>query len=347
MRFFITLLFYVGISTFLFSQNCTITGKINNYTGNDSIQITTFGSQKPIEEKVAVSKKGKFSYTYPTQGADFNKIYFNPKDFILVVLNPNESIHIEADFNNLSHTYTVEGAKDAELIQANNQALLEYMNEMNELQKLFKEKVDSIEKDKETFIVQTITENAGSLSALALIDLVDKKKYPELYSLVDSTLYSKYPDNSVVANFHNKHSGEEHLPKGSVVPNIELQDENGHTVSLESYRGQTVLLVFWATWCRPCRAEIPHIKKAYEEYNEDGFTAFSVSTDKDKQKWQDFVETQPVPWTTTHDSEGKYSKVFRVRGIPFTILIDTEGRIIAKNVRGKALEQYLSQIYDN
>jgi peroxiredoxin len=345
MRFFITLLFFAGISTFLFSQNSTITGKINNYTGNDSLNIVTFGSQKPIEEKVAVSSKGKFSYTYPSQGADFSKLYFSSKDFILLVLNPNESVEIEADYTNMSQTYTIKGAKDAELIHKNNQRLLNYMNEMNELQESFKQRIDSIEADKEQFIIQTIRDNAGSLSVLALIDLIDKKKHPEIYTLVDSTLYKKYPENSVVANFHRNVNQSEHLQKGSEIPNVELADENGQTVSLESFRGQTVLLVFWATWCRPCLMEIQHIKKAYEKYNEDGFTAFSVSTDKDKQKWLNFVQTQPVPWTTTHDSNGTYSQLFQVRGIPFTILIDAQGRIIAKNVRGEAIEQYLKQIY--
>ncbi|MFW5851473.1 MAG: TlpA family protein disulfide reductase [Bacteroidota bacterium] len=345
MRFFITLLLFVGISTFLFSQNSTITGKINNYTGNDSLNIATFGSQKPIEHKVAVSPNGKFTYTYPSQGADFSKIYFTPKDFILIVLNSDETVKIEADYTNMSQTYTIKGAEDAELIQQNNQALLNYMHEMNELQESFKQKIDSIEQEKEQFIIQTIRDNAESLSVLALIDLVDQKKYPEIYTLIDSALYKKYPENSVVANFHRNVNQSEHLQKGSKIPNVELADESGKTVSLESFRGQTVLLVFWATWCRPCLMEIEHIKKAYEKYNDDGFTAFSVSTDKDKQKWQNFVETQPVPWTTTHDSNGTYSQLFQVRGIPFTILIDAEGRIIAKNVRGESIEQYLEQIY--
>ncbi|MDA3883387.1 MAG: TlpA disulfide reductase family protein [Bacteroidales bacterium] len=345
MRFFITLLYYLGLSTLLFSQNSTITGKINNYTGNDSLNIVTFGTQKPIEQKVAVSSNGKFTYTYPSQGADFSKIYFTPKDFILIVLNSDETAKIEADYTNMSQTYTIKGAEDAELIQQNNQALLNYMHAMNELQESFKQKIDSIEQEKEQFIIQTIKDNVGSLSVLALIDLVDQKKYPEIYTLIDSALYKKYPKNSVVVNFHRNINQSNHLQQGTIIPNIELTDENGETVSLESFRGQTVLVVFWATWCRPCRMEIPHIKKAYEKYNDKGFTAFSVSTDKVKQKWLDFVQTEPVPWTTTHDGDGTYSNIFQVRSIPFTILIDAEGRIIAKNVRGEALKQYLEQIY--
>jgi len=345
MRFFIISLLSVIISIHGFSQESKISGTIKNYSGTDSLTVVIFGSQNPIEQKIPVSKKGAFSYSFISSGINFSKIYFTSQDFILTILGPNESVSITAEYGNLSKSYTISGAKDAELIQKNNQALLSYIDQMNQKQATFQREIDSLESAKNHYIISAIRNNPTSLSSLALIDMVDIKKNPEVYALLDSSLMKVHPNNMVVQNFHTNLNQMTHLQIGSVVPNVVLEDEHGNVVSLESYRGKTVLLVFWATWCRPCLQEIPHIKEAYEAYHAKGFDVLSVSTDNDKARWKTFVAEQPVPWTTTHDSEKKYSQLFQVSGIPFIMLIDTQGRIIAKNVRGGALTEYLQQIY--
>ncbi|HPY81727.1 MAG: TlpA family protein disulfide reductase [Bacteroidales bacterium] len=345
MRNYITFLLSVIISFQLYSQESKISGTIKNYYGNDSLTVVIFGSQNPSEHKIPVSKKGEFSFSYTSNGTNFIKIYFTAQDFILSILAPHETLLITADYQDLSKSYTIKGPKDAELIQKNNQVLLSYVEQMNQRQIAFKQEIDSLEKEKNQYILSTIRNNPSSLSALTLIDMVDIKEHPEIYALIDSSLMKAYPNNIVVQNFHTNLNQMTHLQIGSQIPQVVLNDEHGNSVSLDSYRGKTVLLVFWATWCRPCLQEIPHIKDAYEKYHTKGFDVLSVSTDNDIARWKTFVAEQPVPWTTTHDSDKKYSQLFQVTGIPFTILIDAHGKIIAKNVRGGTLLEYLQQIY--
>lgn len=345
MRFFCITCISLIFTLYGFSQESKISGNILNYSGTDSLTIVTFGDQTPLEKKVAVSKKGAFSYTYTGVGTNFSKVYFRPDDFILLVLEPGESVDITANFSNLSQTYTLKGAQHSKIIQKNNQQLLDYVSQIQKQQVDFQRSIDSLEHARIQYIISAITQNPNSLSSLALIDMLDIETYPQVYALLDSALMATYPNNMVVQNFHANLKKMSHLREGTIIPNVELHDENGNLIRLESYRGSTVLLVFWATWCRPCLQEIPHIRDAYRKYNSRGFTVMSVSTDNDKQRWESFVREQPVPWNTTHDTDKTYSQLFQVSGIPFTILIDKDGRIIAKNVRGPALEEHLRRIY--
>ena len=118
-----------------------------------------------------------------------------------------------------------------------------------------------------------------------------------------------------------------------------------------------VLVDFWASWCKPCRAENPNVVRLYKKYHDKGFDVFSVSLDglpnqpNAKQGWLDAIQQDGLEWTN-HVSElkGWQSMVvqeFGIQGIPFTVLIDPDRKIIAKNIRGAALEEKLASIFGN
>ena len=113
---------------------------------------------------------------------------------------------------------------------------------------------------------------------------------------------------------------------------------------VEQARGKVVLIDFWATWCMPCKAEIPNIKRAYAAYKDRGFEVYSISLDRDKSRW--LAEEPNLPWINVLDEAGVYADRFSVQSIPFTILIDREGRIVAKNVRGAELDDRLKALFD-
>jgi thiol-disulfide isomerase/thioredoxin len=114
-------------------------------------------------------------------------------------------------------------------------------------------------------------------------------------------------------------------------------------------KGKVVLIDFWASWCGPCRKENPNVVSLYEKYKDKGFTVFSVSLDSDKNAWMRAIETDKLIWPY-HISElkrwdGLLSRSYGVNSIPFTVLIDAEGKVIEKNLRGPMLEQKLQQIF--
>ena len=146
-----------------------------------------------------------------------------------------------------------------------------------------------------------------------------------------------------------KNSATTNLEIGSIAPEIALPNPEGDTILLSSLRGKYVLLDFWASWCRPCRIENPHLVESYEKYNEKGFDIFQVSLDKKRESWIEAIEKDQLTWHQVSDL--KYwnsapAELYKVRAIPANFLLDKNGKIIAKNLRGDALEAKLSEIFD-
>jgi thiol-disulfide isomerase/thioredoxin len=108
-----------------------------------------------------------------------------------------------------------------------------------------------------------------------------------------------------------------------------------------------VLLDFWASWCRPCRAENPTLVAAYQKFKDKGFEIYQVSLDKDKAGWTGAIASDRLTWT--HVSDLKFwdcvaAKQYNVSSIPKSYLLDKDGKIIASDLRGPALESKLQEI---
>jgi thiol-disulfide isomerase/thioredoxin len=132
---------------------------------------------------------------------------------------------------------------------------------------------------------------------------------------------------------------------GTSVANFKLNDKDGKPLSVkEIVTGKKYILIdFWASWCTPCRKEIPNLKMAYTNYAEKGFEVLSISIDKDEKAWLKALGQENMPWPNLHDDD-KVSKAFNVTTIPATYLVDSKGVIISDNLRGAALEEKLKEL---
>jgi peroxiredoxin len=180
---------------------------------------------------------------------------------------------------------------------------------------------------------------------------VDTKSYDvaTLSSLADD-LSKKFPGNKSITSTI---AGIKHLldvPRvGSIAPDLSLPDTSGKVVSLNSLRGKYVLVDFWASWCGPCRGENPNVVKAYQEFKNKNFAIVGVSLDQKKDEWLNAIHADHLTWTHLSDLQFWQSKAvetFQFNAIPYNVLLDPQGRIVATGLRGDALENKLKSLLD-
>lgn len=134
---------------------------------------------------------------------------------------------------------------------------------------------------------------------------------------------------------------------GSVAPDFTIPDANGKPHNLRSLLSTYTLIDFWASWCKPCRAENPFLLKAFNQYKNKGFTIISVSMDNNRQDWLRAIKDDNLPWKQLSDIKGNESPVkllYGVYGIPRNFLLNEKGQIIAKDLRGEKLGQKLREV---
>ncbi len=135
---------------------------------------------------------------------------------------------------------------------------------------------------------------------------------------------------------------------GMEAPEIALPTPDGETLKLSDLRGQYVLIDFWASWCKPCRAENPNVVRVYNEYKDKGFEILGVSLDRNKQAWVQAIQKDGLTWPHISDLgfwKSEAAQTYGVSSIPYTVLVDKEGKIIAENLRGGNLEVKLQEIF--
>lgn len=136
---------------------------------------------------------------------------------------------------------------------------------------------------------------------------------------------------------------------GSAAPDFTLSDPAGKPVSLHGYRGKYVLVDFWASWCGPCRAENPNVVSMYRKYHSGKFEILGVSLDNNRELWVKAIQKDNLQWRQASDLKAWNSDIVRdygIKGIPFNILLDMNGKIIARNLRGAELQKTLSGLFD-
>jgi peroxiredoxin len=142
------------------------------------------------------------------------------------------------------------------------------------------------------------------------------------------------------------------LTNGAKFPDFSEKDLLGNPLSVSQYKDKLVLVEFWATWCAPCVAELPNILKAYNKHHAEGFEVIGVSLDfdQDKQKLKSFLKAKELPWVQYFDGKGWQNKLavkYGIDQVPATFLLDRQGKIIAQDLHGEALEEALTKALTN
>lgn len=130
-------------------------------------------------------------------------------------------------------------------------------------------------------------------------------------------------------------------------PDFKLDSRAGTPVSLSQLKGQVVMINFWATWCGPCRQEMPHLESMYKKYNKMGFTLLGVNVEPDSKAANDFLAKQtPVTFPILYDTESKVTSLYNVNSMPSTVFVDRKGnvRLLHRGYKPGDENEYLDQI---
>lgn len=188
-------------------------------------------------------------------------------------------------------------------------------------------------------------------SVLAVLPSLRGEENEELVQQVLARLESKNPNYAPLlkykAEMAEAKAQKERLAEGKIAPEFSFPTPDGKKMlGPQDFKGKILVLDFWASWCGPCRAEIPHLKEAYKEYSNKGVAFFSVSIDKDNAAWRKAMKEENMPWAQVQAPKaGKdVMKQYQFSGIPYILVLDKEGKIVAKNLRGKALTDKLEEL---
>lgn len=136
------------------------------------------------------------------------------------------------------------------------------------------------------------------------------------------------------------------------VPDFKMPDTDGKEVTFlsEVAKNKITLVDFWASWCAPCRQEMPNIVKIYSEYKDKGLGIIGISLDEDRSEWLNAIKQMDMTWMQLSDLNGwenAAAQIYGVQGIPFTFLVDQNGKLLKAGLRGeelhKAIDQYLKE----
>lgn len=336
-------------------------------------------------DSVLISDKGKFKfYIETTEPKDFI-LYTSEKNFVRILAEPFDELIIMASYGDLAGSYDVKNSPINEDIIRINQHITGSYRTLDSLNMVYNQHKDSAGFDtivlklnkrsmeiydaEKKFLADYIENNPGSLAsyvALAQkfnrdINVFNPDKDLQYFKMVDTAFQRKYPNAAMSNQIHSfvvkkeaeikKRETEQKVSGiGAIAPDISLPNPQGEIIALSDFRGKYVLLDFWAAWCKPCRVENPNLVQLYRKYRWKGFEIYQVSLDKDTTAWIDAIKNDRLNWTQVSDL--KYwksapAKLYNVEAIPANFLLDKEGKIIAKNLRGEALQNKLKEIFDN
>ena len=161
--------------------------------------------------------------------------------------------------------------------------------------------------------------------------------------------YNHLSDKAIYQKMKARYDSESKTGKGMTAPDVRMESLSGDSLALHEITGKLIVVDFWASWCKPCRIEHPMLKQLYESWHDQGLEIISISVDNknDREKWIHAVEEDGLTWIQLWDREGTARKLYGVSAVPRTFLINQKKEIVAKDLRGPALEKFISRYLGN
>ncbi|MBR4996837.1 MAG: AhpC/TSA family protein [Bacteroidaceae bacterium] len=335
----------------------TITGTYEGAAEGDSVSLQLMEGRKMVDlQKVAVVG-GKFEFkgvadsvqvAALTIGDAFCQLFLEPgqikvdmkADQLVYALGTPNNNAFEAysnDMKALQEEYAAiaQSARSGELSE---EELAEVRKQMGEFEAKYYEALKN-----------SVIDNVGT--DFGLYNLNNSYYYftPEELAPVLEGYLAAFPTNVRLQRMKANNDLSLETAVGKQFKDFEMEDVEGNMHKISEYvaANEVTLIDFWASWCGPCRAEMPAVKAAYEAYKAKGFGIVGVSLDNNKEAWLKGIADLAIEWPQISDLKGwgcEGAKLYGVNSIPATVLVAKDGTILAKNVRGEAIQEKLAEI---
>lgn len=324
------------------SKDFEISGNVSGYENGTAVSF--LNQQTQVPEKQTTIENGKFLIKGNLTEPSFIVLVFGDQPPAIPLFIDNSNIKITGDKNNLENL-SITGSKSEEEFQEYSKQMKPYENLFTPDAKKDPASVAAVEKISENFVKQHPSSFVAPIAIVRIMQSSQNEALAEkLYQLmtkdVKSSQLSQYLNQQLALAKIN--------PIGSQIADFSQADTSGRPVKISSFRGKYVLIDFWASWCRPCRAENPNVVSAFNKYHDKNFTVLGISLDQAKPAWLSAIHMDGLTWTHVSDLKGwgnQVAALFHVESIPQNLLIDPKGKIIAKNLRGEALDSKLEEIF--
>jgi thiol-disulfide isomerase/thioredoxin len=358
------LLVFLLVSGCASAQQATVTGVVSPDFSGKSITLTLINYETrndKVVQETPLGPDGKFKLTIPLNEPEIYDLAVDNSSVVQVLAKPGDKI----DLNINKDTIRVTGSKETQYlvdyeayrkkvfnkylkrtydssavaVKSGNAARIEYWNVEHE------KASQNYKAELATWVEQPFFIN--SMAAVHHSIRWNPETDTALMNQMVSIYEQKYPNYDLTRQLVNKVNATKRIAIGAIAPGFVSTDTSGNKIDLKSTRGKYTLVEFWASWCAPCREESPTLVRLYNTYKDKGFTIFSVSIDKNTALWKNAIRHDGYTWTNVCDLNGyggPTAALYTVTAIPNSFLLDQNGRIIAKNLRGKDLESKLAEL---
>jgi len=347
----------------------TIQGNIKDKPNNLVVLLEVTATGQQLIDSARTDAKGNFIISGNVTESVICQLQWDENSLVYLILDNKTQAKVECSGTGLDVSYALSGkgiessSELKQLVDLNVSYIIKLQNIENRARGLTNSPENyAIGQQLQKEYYQLLGERKRNITTLVLgmkkspvpyfviaTQMLEDIEFPMLEHAYQS-LKAYAPGGKYMAEMTSKYEKEKVLAIGAVAPDIKLKQPDGTEIALSSLRGKVVLIDFWASWCGPCRRENPFNVKMYNDFKDKGFEIFGVSLDSDAGRWKSAIANDSLVWKHVSDLGGWQSapaKMYQVSSIPATYLLDRDGKIIAKGLRGENLSAKLQEIFAN